>query len=207
MIENLNWRYATKKFDKTKKIPQQEFNEIIESIRLSPSSFGLQPYKFLIIESEEVRKKLKPASWDQPQITDASHLIVFCTKTSIDKEYINEHLELLKRERNMSDEAVQWYSDRIMGFVNPLSDADLHNWMSRQTYIALGNLLTCCANKKIDACPIEGFEKDKYDSILNLKDKGLTTSVVTAVGYRAEDDAYQFVKKVRKSSDYLFEYI
>ncbi len=206
-IENLNWRYATKTFDKSKKVSQTDLKQLKESIRLSASSYGLQLYKVLIIENDAIKEQLKPASYNQGQITDASHLFVFCNYTNTNDTHIDKYLNLKATIENLKVEDLQGYGDYIKGVLSYQSEEQKTIWTSKQTYIALGNLLVAAAELKIDTCPMEGFEPQKYNEILGLNDKGLNASVIVAVGYRSSEDKTQFAKKVRKSSDDLFEVI
>ncbi len=207
LIENLKWRYATKKFDPNKKIADSDLEKIKEAVSLSASSYGLQAYKVLIIEDKELRKQLQPASWGQSQITDASHLIVFCNYSTVGPEVIDNYLKLKAKTQGLNFEDLKGYGDFMKGKIGALPDHALKNWTAKQTYIGLGNLLAACAELKIDACPMEGFEPEQYDNILELSKKGLSAAVIATIGYRSEEDATQGNKKVRKPIDQLFETI
>jgi nitroreductase/dihydropteridine reductase len=207
LIENLKWRYATKKFDADKKVPDEALAFLKEAIQLSASSYGLQLYKVLIIQDMELREKLKAASWGQPQITDCSHLFVFCQYQKIKPEHIERFMALKASLQNLDVDSLKGYAAFIMGKLEEKSAAELQNWMARQTYLALGNLLAACAELRIDAGPMEGFEPEKYNEILGLEEKGLTTFVIAAVGYRSVEDRTQFDKKVRKPLEELFEVV
>lgn len=201
---NAQWRYATKKFDATRKITDADLAKLKEAIRLSASSFGLQPYKVLIIENPEVRAQLQPASWGQSQIVDASHLIVFANSTNLNEADVDAYMETTAATRNVALEDLKGYSDYIKGFVANLPADVKANWTAKQTYIALSNLLNAAAELKIDATPMEGFEPAKYNEILGLTEQGLNASVVAALGYRSEEDGYQHAPKVRKPNEDLF---
>ena len=205
LIENLQWRYATKKFDATKKVSQEDLENIKEAIRLSASSYGLQLYKVLVIEDPDIRKALREASWGQPQITDASHLFVFCNYASVQEADVDAYLELKADTQGIDIKSLQGYGDFMKDKLVSLSPEVQKNWTVRQTYIALGNLLAACAELRIDSCPMEGFDPVQYDEILGLKEKGLTTAVVASIGYRSEEDQTQDLPKVRKSANVLFE--
>ncbi len=207
LIDSLNWRYATKKFDPEKKIKPEDLETIKEAIRLSASSYGLQLYKVLVIDDPEIRERLKPASWGQSQITDASHLFIFANYADVKDEHIDEYLDLKAETQGLDREGLVDYGNMMKGSMSGLSEAQKSQWTARQTYIALGNLLAVCASLRIDACPMEGFEAAKYDEILGLTEKGLTTAVIATVGYRSEEDMTQHQKKVRKPSEALFELI
>lgn len=203
-IENANWRYATKKFDTTKKVSEKDLEVLKEAIRLSASSFGLQPYRVLIIENPELRAKLQGASWGQAQIVEASHLIVFANITNFGDQEVDSYFDYLINTREIEMEAVQGYKDFVKNFVNTLPVDAKNIWTSKQTYIALSNLLNAAAELKIDVTPMEGFEPQKYNEILGLDKLGLNASLVATIGYRHEDDGLQHLKKVRKSEKELF---
>jgi nitroreductase len=203
-IENANWRYATKKFDTTKKVSEKDLAILKESIRLSASSYGLQPYKVILVENPELRAKLQSASWGQTQIVEASHLFVFANITNFGEQHVDEYFDNLTTTREIQMEAVQGYKDFVKNFINTLP-VDVKNvWTSKQTYIALSNLLNAAAELKIDVTPMEGFEPQKYNEILGLDELGLNASLVATIGYRHEEDGLQHLKKVRKSEKELF---
>ena len=205
LIESLNWRYATKKFDPNKKIKPEDLETIKEAVRLSASSYGLQLYKVLVIDDPEIRAQLKPASWGQTQITDASHLFVFCNYTDVKDENIDDYLDLKADTQNLDRDGLVDYGNMMKGAVSGMSEAIKSQWTARQTYIALGNLLAASSMLRIDACPMEGFEPAKYNEILGLNEKGLNAAVIATVGYRSEEDQTQHLKKVRKPAESLFE--
>jgi nitroreductase len=206
-IENLNWRYATKQFDSTKKISNEDLEKLKEAIQLSASSYGLQPYKILIVEDTETREKLKEASWGQSQITDASQLIVFANMTDFDESLVDDYILNTSNTRNIDASNLKDYADLMKSQLNPLPKEMKAFWTAKQTYIALGNLLSAAADFKIDACPMEGFDAKKYNEILDLNSQNLNASVVATVGYRSEKDDTQHYKKVRKSKKELFSTI
>jgi len=203
-IENQNWRYATKKFDATKKIASEDLETLKEAIRLSTSSYGLQPYKVFIIEDEAIREQLKPASWNQSQITEASQLIVFANYTNLDESTIDNYINRISTTREISAENLQGYGDFMKAKILGLSPEQQSVWTAKQTYLALGNLINAAAELKIDVTPMEGFEPEKYNEILKLNDLHLNASLVATIGYRHEEDSNQHVKKVRKSKEELF---
>lgn len=203
-LENQNWRYATKKFDATKKISNEDLQLLKEAIQLSTSSYGLQPYKVLIIENPEIREQLKPFSWNQTQITDASHLFVFTNFVDIKEEHIDSYMNNMAQTRGLNIEDLKGYSDFMKSKLVPLSNDIKSIWTSKQTYLALGNLLNAAAELKIDVTPMEGFEPEKYNEILGLDKLGLNASLVATIGYRHEEDATQHYPKVRKPLDELF---
>jgi nitroreductase len=203
-LDHQNWRYATKKFDATKKISTEDLNFLKEAIRLSSSSYGLQPYKIIIVENPELRAQIQPAAWGQSQIVEASHLIVFAHRTSIKEVEIEEFFENMSNTRGIPADALAGYKGFVKGNVAKLSDDATSIWNSKQTYLAMGNLLNAAAELKIDVTPMEGFEPAKVNEILGLEDLGLNASLLATIGYRHEEDATQHYKKVRKSNEELF---
>lgn len=203
-IKNQNWRYATKKFDSTKKISPQDLDIIKEAIRLSSSSYGLQPYKVLIIENLDLREKLKSAAWGQSQVTDASQLIVFANQTNIGDAEIDSYIKNISQERQIPIENLSGYGDFMKSKITTLAQDLKSVWTSKQTYLALGNLLNAAAELKIDVTPMEGFDATAFNEILGLSAMGLNASVIATIGYRHEDDATQHHKKIRKSNEELF---
>lgn len=206
-LETRNWRYATKKYDATKKVSEEDLNTLLESIRLSASSFGLQPYHFVVVTDPEVREKLKPASWGQSQITDASHLIIFANEADYNEELIDGYIDNVSKTRNIPAEGLKDYGNFMKSKLLELPKEVKSNWAAKQVYLALGNAMQTAAELRLDTTPMEGFEPEKYDEILGLTEKGLTTAVVLAVGYRSEEDETQHYTKVRKSKEELFTFI
>ena len=199
LIKSLNWRYATKKFDPSKKIKPEDLETIKEAVRLSASSYGLQLYKVLVIDELKIREKLKRASWGQTQITDASQLFVFCNYANVSDGHIDEYLKLKAETQSLDLEGLKDYGSMMKGSMAGLTEAQKSQWTAKQTYIALGNLLAVCAMLKIDACPMEGFEPAKYNEILGLNEQGLNAAVIATVGYRSEEDRTQHMKKGKKT--------
>lgn len=207
IIKDLNWRYATKKFDNSKKVSEEDLETLLEATRLSASSYGLQPYHIFVVENSALRERLKPHSWNQSQITDASHLIIFSNRKSFGEELVDNYLDNVMETRGLSSEAIKGYSEFMKSKLMSLSDDAKNNWTSNQTYIALGNLMTVAASLKIDTCAMEGFEAEKYDEILGLENQNLSTTVVLAVGYRSGSDESQHLPKVRYTKEKLFTYL
>ncbi|HBG24133.1 MAG: NAD(P)H-dependent oxidoreductase [Bacteroidetes bacterium GWF2_41_61] len=207
IIDNLKWRYATKKFDTTKKVSAENLELLKEAVNLSASSYGLQPFKILIIENPEIREKLRAAAWGQPQITDSSHLLLFCNYLEVGPEKVDGYLKLRADINNLKLEDSKDYGDMMKSLMVALTPEQMEVWTSKQTYIALGTLLAAAAELKIDSCPMEGFDKVEFNKILGLNEKGLSASVIGAVGYRSQDDPYVVFKKVRKPLAELFETI
>ena len=204
IIEDLNWRYATKKFDSTKKITPDDLLTIQESLRLVPSSYGLQPLKYLFINDSSLRMQLKENSFNQSQITDASHMIVFCSLIDIKENHIDQYIENIAKTRSQEIEKIVGFGDYMKKEIFPMDKSLLANWNSKQAYIALGQVLHTCAILRIDATPMEGFKADKYDEILGLTEQNLKSILVCAFGYRSSDDLNSSLLKVRKSHNDLF---
>jgi len=207
VIEHRTWRYATKKFDATKKVSDEDLKTLIEATRLSASSYGLQPYHILVISNQETKEQLKPASWNQSQITDASHIIVFANATDFGEELVDDYVANVSQTRNIPEEGLRGYADFMKSKLIDLPLETKDSWTAKQAYIAFGNLMQAAAELKIDTCPMEGFESEKYNEILGLEDKNLNAAVVLAVGYRSEEDETQHYAKVRKSTEELFTLI
>jgi nitroreductase len=208
LLEGLNWRYATKHFDATKKIPAETWATLEQTLVLTPTSFGLQPYQFLVIENPAVRAQLLLHSWHQKQVVDASHLIVFAVRTEITvadvDKYIQRALEVGKLPAGTLD---KYRHVIIHAVVDGLSSHAAHGWAARQTYIALGNLLTAAGLLGVDTSPLEGIVPAEYDKILGLEKSGYTTVVACALGYRSEHDKYANFAKVRFEADQVIRHI
>ena len=199
----LTWRYATKVFDPAAKLSDAQFEELLEVLRLTPSSFGLQPWKFIVVRDAALREQLKPASWGQGQVTEASHLIVLAVMKQITPEYVDHFVESIATTRAVTAESLKGYRGMMLKSLTGKTEAETVQWASLQAYIALGSLMTAAALRGIDTCPMEGFERDKYDDILGLAPLGLTTAVVCPVGHRSAQDKYAAMAKVRFGRDEL----
>lgn len=196
ILAKLNWRYATKKFDTTKKLSADDVAFLEEVLRLSPSSFGIQPWKFIHVTDTDLRAKLGAAAWNQPQITEASELFVLAAKTELNSEFVNELVSDMVTEKGLQPEMLQGYKDMIVGTIESHDENSMLIWNSKQVYIAAGMLLSACAMREIDACPMEGFSKDDFDKILGLEGQGLKSMVVITAGYRSANEV-QHGKKFR----------
>ncbi len=197
LIDALQWRYATKSFDAAKKLPAELISSLIESLHLSPSSFGLQPWKFIVVENPGLREELRNHSWGQAQVTDASHFIVLAVKEKIDATDVQEWIECLAKTQSTPLEKLAPLQGMIMQFVTAMSDDQLLQWSTRQVYIALGQLMTSAAVLGVDSCPMEGMSPEGYDLTLSLKNTGYRTVVACALGYRCESDKYANAAKAR----------
>ncbi|HNR85377.1 MAG TPA: NAD(P)H-dependent oxidoreductase [Taishania sp.] len=207
IIDNLYWRYATKKYDASKKVSNEAITIIKEALRLVPTSYGLQPIKFLIIENPEIRKELLHYSYNQFSIVEASHLIVIASLNDIPTQEIDDYIENTATTRSIPIQQLSNYADFLKRTINNLSPTEKSTWAQKQAYIALGVLLDICAQLKIDTTPMEGFDVDGYDKVLKLTEKGLSSTLVIPIGFRHDEDATQHWKKVRKTKEELFEEI
>jgi len=201
ILDALRWRYATKQFDSARKIPAETWDAIEESLVLTPSSFGLQPWRFLIINDPDVRERLRPESWNQPQVTDASHFLVLAARTDVGKDDIDAWISRMAGVQGRTPEDFSPLKGMIAGFAETMSREARHAWNMRQTYIALGQLMTTAAVLGIDACPMEGISTAAYDRILGLEQSGYATVVACALGYRSADDKYAATPKARFERD------
>ncbi len=204
ILSKLNTRYATKVFDPTKKVSEADMDKLLEAIRLSASSYGLQPYKILVIEDSAIRAELRKAAWNQSQITDASALLVFAVKYETNAATIDEFVDLMSQTRNVPKDALSGYGDVMKGSIQRQSQEQIETWVSKQAYIALGFGLVSAAVLDIDACPMEGFSPADFDRILDINKLGLKSKVIMAVGYRSDEDKYQHLAKVRQKKEDLF---
>ena len=207
IIESMNWRYATKKFDPEKKISENDLAIIKESLRLTASSYGLQPIKFLFVSDPEIREQLVVASYGQRQVAEASHLLVICVTDELGEKEIEEYMHLISKTRGIDPDKLTGFSKMINNSTKYMEPEQLRQWIASQAYIALGQLLLTCATLRIDSTPMEGFIKEEYDRILNLKEKNLRSVLVCPIGYRHSEDPNLTREKVRKSTDDLFEEI
>lgn len=207
LISALNWRYATKAFDPEKKIPAELWDKVEESLVLTPSSFGLQPWKFIVVQDAALRETLVGHSWGQRQVADCSHFVVFAVKKELSLADIDAFLARQVEVRGGSVDALAGYRNVIAGFRDRgASEGWLEHWAKHQAYIALGQLMTTAAVLNLDACPMEGLDPAKYDEVLGLPEHGLTTAVACAVGYRSASDKYASQAKVRFTSEQVIEH-
>lgn len=203
-IEALEWRYATKVYDPTKKLTDDQLNVLLESLRLAPSSYGLQAWKFIVVTNPEVRKQLRAVAWDQSQVTDASHLIVCAVPTTVDESLIDGYIDYVSQVRSVPKENLQGYESMMDGAIAHMTPEMRVEWVTRQVYLALGLMLGIAAIEGIDATPMEGFDQKKFDEILGLQEQGYTARVSVALGFRADSDTYAHEKKVRFPKDKVF---
>lgn len=216
ILDSMRWRYATKKFDQSKKISSEDLSDLKEAIRLAPSSYGFQLFKVLIITDPDIKKKLYKESYLQSQVKDCSHLFVFCSYKKVNDSHIDEFTTLMDEYRKLDQEKgiiktlqskakILAYGTIAKTDLGSRKEEDLLQWMKKQCYIAMTHLLIACADKRIDACPFEGFRSAQYDKILGLENRNLTSTVLVPVGYRSDEDHHQHRTKVRKSLENIFE--
>lgn len=205
LLERLNWRYATKQFDPNRKINAQDWATLEDVLQLSPSSGGLQPWKFIVVTDPAVRERLRPASYGQPQITDASHLVVFASKNNFSEADVDAHIQNVAKLQGVPVESLAQFRGMLVGgIVTSRDEAARDAWARNQTYIALGNLLAGAALLGVDACPMEGFDRVQYDEILGLKAKGYSSAVIATLGYRLPTDRLATAPKVRFPKERVF---
>lgn len=197
IIDALSWRYATQQFDPSKKLAAADRELLLEATRLAPSSFGLQPWKLVVVQTPELREQIRAAAWNQAQVTDASDLIVLCTRTTLDEAYVDHYLELIATTRGLSIDKLDGLKKSILGSTAKRSANEVIEWNKRQTYIALGVLVTTAALHSIDASPMEGFDAQQVDGILGLTAENYTATALCALGYRHTSDPAAAQKKVR----------
>lgn len=198
LLASLNWRYATKVFDPTKKIPGETWAVLEESLILTPSSFGLQPWKFVVIQDQALRERLVPYAWNQRQIADCSHLVVMTVPKVMSEDHIDVNIARMIEIRGGTADALLSFRRMVVGFRDGMaSKGGLENWAKLQCYIALGQFMLSAALLGIDTCPMEGFVPEKFDEILDLTKDGLTTAALCPAGYRSNDDKYATLPKVR----------
>jgi nitroreductase len=208
ILEALNWRYATKVFDAARKIPAGIWSALEQTLVLTPSSYGLQPYQFLIVADPAKRAALRPHSWNQSQVTDSSHYVVFTARTKMTEADVDKLIQRITQIRGIPAEALSMYRGMMVGdIVNGPRGRVAHEWAARQAYIALGNLMTAAAVLGVDTCPLEGLNPAEYDRILGLEGGDYKTVVACALGYRAADDKYAALAKVRYETSDLVRVI
>ncbi len=200
-IKQLQWRYATKKFDKNKKLSNSKLEILKEAFNLTATSFGLQTIKLIVIENEVLRESLVKYAFNQKQVLEASHLFVICIQNDISKEDVDAYYDNIKAIRNTSDAILEPYRLDLVDTMKKMSVKERQQWSKNQAYISLGNLMTVCAVEGIDSCPMEGFLPEKFDTVLELDKKKLKSVLLLPVGYRADDDMFAEFEKVRKSID------
>ena len=198
VIKHLNWRYATKAFNPNKIVSDDKLMVLKEAFNLTATSYGLQPIKLVVFSDKALQSELITATMNQKQIAQASHVLVFCIETSIDEDYVTEYFNRVHNIRNTAKSVLKPFQDFLISDFEKKPQDYIEDWATNQAYLALGNILTVCAIEGIDSCPMEGFNPEKYDEILGLKQRGLKSVLLLPIGYRADDDMFANFKKVRK---------
>ncbi|WP_440881948.1 NAD(P)H-dependent oxidoreductase [Tenacibaculum sp. C7A-26P2] len=201
IIENLKWRYAVKKFDDSKILPEEKINILKDAFNLTATSYGLQPYKLVVLSNKKIQAQLVKHSWNQQQIGQASHLFIITVPKQISTKEVDEYFKLVKEIRNTPDNIIEPFKKMLSNSISSKTADELFHWMKNQAYLALGNLMTVAANEKIDSCPMEGFSPEKYDEVLGLDSLNLKSVLILAVGIRAEDCFMKDLQKVRKKPE------
>ena len=204
LLEALKWRYATKRMN-GQKVPEEKLNRILEAIQLAPTSMGLQPFSVIVVEDENVRKKISEKANKQPQVLEGSHLLIFAAWDSVTPEKVDGYMADIAKTRGLEVADLGGFKDMITGFVGGIGDEAVKNWTARQAYIAFGVGLVAAANEQVDATPMEGFDNAAMDEVLGLKEKGLNSVVMITLGYRDEkNDSLVAAEKVRRQKAELF---
>ncbi|MCD5390037.1 MAG: NAD(P)H-dependent oxidoreductase [Candidatus Pacebacteria bacterium] len=201
IVHKLEWRYATKHFDSEKLISEGNITEILKATNMSASALGLQPYEFIVIHNKDLQKKLAEHSFQGIEVENASHLIVFASKTTVNREYIKGYIDRTEKLRGLEKSSMKNIEDLTLSLVGAKSSKEIYHWTQRQAYVAIGTTMLAAADLKIDMCPMEVFDSEKYNEILGLTEQNLHASVVAVLGYRTEGDKDQFLKKTRRDLD------
>ncbi len=196
--DKLNWRYATKKFDDSKKLSKEKIEVLKQAFNLTPTSYGLQTMKLVIVSDDKTKSKLVNLCYGQEQVENASHVLAICIQTNVNDKDVNDYFDNIISIRKTSEIVLSKYRKELKDFINSKTKTQIEDWCINQAYIVLGNLMTVCAVEGIDACPMEGFLPDKVDELLELEKHNLKSVLLLPVGYRAEDDMFADLKKVRK---------
>ena len=197
-VEALQWRYATKKFDPERTVAPDKLEILKRSFNLTATSYGLQPLKLVVVRNRELQEKLQKASYNQKQLSTASHVLVLCIEKEIDKTFIENYFKYVRDIRNTPDNILEPFRNSLIGDFEKKPLDEIHTWATHQAYLVLGTLLTVCAVEGIDSCPMEGFEPEKYDEILDLKEHNLCSVLALPIGYRSSKDFFADLKKVRR---------
>jgi nitroreductase len=205
-IESLQWRYATKKFDIEKKLEDSMLDVLAQAFNLTATSYGLQPCRLIVVKDQDLKSKMVPHSYGQMQVKDASAVLVICT-TAVDEQYVKDYFSIVKKERKTPDEVLKPFQDFLTTTFSKKEEAEIESWAKNQAYLIMGNLLTVCAQQQIDSCPMEGFIPEKIDDLLGLSEKGLKSTLLLPVGYRADDDLMATLKKVRRPQEEMVSFV
>jgi len=197
--EILNWRYATKKFDTSEELPEADLNYILEAGNLAATSYGLQPFGLVVVTDQTKKDALKEAAFGQEHVAENSALVVVCARTDVDADYIKEYVNRVETERGMDSGALEGFQEMMIGDITNRDETNVLTWSQKQAYIVLGTMMVAAGEKMVDGCPMEGFDPNKFNEILDLKEHKLHASALFAVGYRSLEDETQNYKKVRRT--------
>jgi nitroreductase len=206
ILESLQWRYATKKFDETATIDASKIEVLVQSFNLTATSYGLQPCRLVVIENKELQEKMLPICFNQSQVKDAAAVLVLCT-TPVDGAYINSYFDLVSKQRGTEKDVLKPFQDFLVKYFSKKTEQEIESWARNQAYLIMGNLLTVCATQGIDSCPMEGFSPNGMDELLDLKKQGLKSILLLPVGYRSEADIMASQKKVRQPQETMVSYL
>ncbi|MCT4622426.1 MAG: NAD(P)H-dependent oxidoreductase [Schleiferiaceae bacterium] len=201
VLESLKWRAAVRNFDTNKTVSKENVESLLEAGNLTATSMGLQPFKIVVVQNKELQKSLVPLSYNQQQVADASHILVFAIETGIGKEAVDAYINRAMELRNVPREALEGYSNSINGYISTMSEETKMQWATKQAYIALGTVMTAAADLKIDSCAMEGFDTEAFQQLLGLEEKGLKPVVILPIGYRSEHEQMANLPKVRKTRE------
>ncbi|WOI21504.1 NAD(P)H-dependent oxidoreductase [Nonlabens ulvanivorans] len=205
-IDNLQWRYATKKFDCQKTLTTDQIDTLVQAFNLTATSYGLQPCRMIVVQNQKIKNAMVEKAFGQKQVADCSAVLVLCTK-HVDVEYVNEYFELVKKIRSTPDEVLKPFKNQLTQSFSEKQKVEVEQWSKNQAYIALGNLMTVCAQERIDSCPMEGFLPEQIDELLDLQKQGLKSVLLLPVGYRAKDDVFSKMEKVRRPQQEMVQYV
>lgn len=204
LLSALNWRYATKKYNPTFVLEEEDKQTLESVLQLTPTSYGLQPLHFIWINNVELRAQIQSIAWNQQQITDASEVLILCAKNALEPAFLDQHADHMRDTRGLKEEQIQGFRKHLHSAIGQKAIADIKNWNGKQAYIALGQLLTACALLELDATPMEGFDPTALDDLLQLGEEGLHSVLICTIGKRDSTDTYQSLQKVRRSKKSLF---
>lgn len=205
-LDAMKWRYATKKFDQTKQLSAEQLHNLLESIRLTATSMGLQLFKVLVVQDKVLRAQLMAASYNQKQVEEASYLLVFCSYNQVEENLIDGILRERATATNKTIQELETYKSSVMKTIGNMTDEAFAEWTAKQCYIALGNAMSACAVMGIDACPMEGFRAKEYNEILGLNSLNMKATLALPVGFRSEEDKNQYNPKIRRTMDDLVKF-
>lgn len=206
IIQDLNWRYATKKMN-GETVSAEQLDTILKATNLAATSYGLQPFTVIVVSNDEIKQKLQAAAYGQPQVGTASHVLIFSVPEKLTEADVQAYINNVATTRSIPAEALDGFKGMMLGTVNGLTPEQQQSWSAKQAYIALGTAMAAAAEQKVDSCPMEGFDAVQFDEILGLKEKGLKSVVILPIGFRAEDDATSHYIKVRKPEAELFYFV